>query len=521
MSSSSVNDIESIAENVSRFHELFKGYTASYGVYRLSGAVSDTGKREGDARTVHQELVSGDYREHLQGKHGIGVIPIMEDSRVHFAAIDIDVYPVDLWALAKRIRSLPLVITRSKSGGGHIWLFSREGVTAKVAQDYLARVAGQIGHGGCEIFPKQTKRVAGDTGNWINLPYFGDTRTCVIYITDADGNIGYADESLETFLAFSENNAKHVTEEQLRADYKQLDKSVARSGLDWEDGPPCLHKHVVEGEITTGERNEVFFDATVYLKRKYDDEREIIDILDRVNNSIPSSTGRLSIREIQATVKSAMKKDYHYRCDAKHLKRWCDRTECTKREYGVSTSRGDVDIEVRNVMIIKSDPVVYVFNIGGHMMHLGPADVTSQRSFGTGYAQATAMAESARTWSFIKNERFAKLMDGWLSNAEYIEPAIGSDTKDSVREALILFLEEYEDRKDNDVAFFRGRVIVRDNDRLFQVRHFKKFLQRDGYKLPASEVSRHLRALGCDEKVFRIDGRSKRAWYVDPEDLAR
>ena len=69
--------------------------------------------------------------------------------------------------------NLPLIPCSTKSGGVHLFLFTKEPVQAKLVRDKLQEWAGELGYANCEIFPKQIEIQAdrGDTGNFLNLPY--------------------------------------------------------------------------------------------------------------------------------------------------------------------------------------------------------------------------------------------------------------------------------------------------------------------------------------------------------------
>ena len=64
-------------------------------------------------------------QDHLDGKTGVGAIPINEENKCKFGALDIDVYPLDHAALIKKLKQnkVPCVVCRSKSGGAHVFFF--------------------------------------------------------------------------------------------------------------------------------------------------------------------------------------------------------------------------------------------------------------------------------------------------------------------------------------------------------------------------------------------------------------
>jgi hypothetical protein len=77
--------------------------------------------------------------DHLQGRHIIGVYPLLADERCHLLAIDFDegAWAEDVVAFAETCRAigLPAVLERSRSGdGAHAWFFFQGPVHAAVAR---------------------------------------------------------------------------------------------------------------------------------------------------------------------------------------------------------------------------------------------------------------------------------------------------------------------------------------------------------------------------------------------------
>src|SRR5450631_2205979 len=75
-----------------RFHELFRGCESAHGTYTISGGLRDDGKVEGRAVTLRNAVTDHLWKLHLEGKQGLGIIPIGEGDKCGFGAIDIDVY---------------------------------------------------------------------------------------------------------------------------------------------------------------------------------------------------------------------------------------------------------------------------------------------------------------------------------------------------------------------------------------------------------------------------------------------
>lgn len=170
-----------LSKVATRLLNLFAGLDRAHGSYTVSGPRNGKGKQEGEALTIKKPATLKHWEQHLRGDYGLGVIPIRDDGTCRFGAIDIDVYDgLDHAAIERKIKELglPLLLTLTKSGGAHLWLFCSEDVSAELVQERLMEWADLLGFEGPEIFPKQS-RLAGknDWGNWINMPYQGGDAT--------------------------------------------------------------------------------------------------------------------------------------------------------------------------------------------------------------------------------------------------------------------------------------------------------------------------------------------------------
>lgn len=212
------------------FRSLFSGYPDAYGDFRATGR-DQNGKVIGKATTITGKVTIDLYREHLAGKRCRGIIPLTEENECFFAAIDVDTKDengnpreVDAVAIAKRSDELklPFVVCRSKSDGAHVYAFFADPQPAEPVREWLASVAEQLGEGGAEIFPKQSARVKpDDIGNWINLPYFGNSRQAVL----PNGKT----LNLEEFIAYAEDRRQRLTSEAFE-NYRQAAAERKPSG---------------------------------------------------------------------------------------------------------------------------------------------------------------------------------------------------------------------------------------------------------------------------------------------------
>ena len=116
------------------------------------------------------------WQSHLRGEQGLALVPILAGDPCWWGCIDIDEYdanPLDIIARAEH-EKMPLVPTRSKSGGLRLWLFIDHGAAAKDVQVALRLYVRRLGlWDKTEVFPKQTVLLPDDTGSAVNIPYFG------------------------------------------------------------------------------------------------------------------------------------------------------------------------------------------------------------------------------------------------------------------------------------------------------------------------------------------------------------
>ncbi len=143
-------------------------------------------------------------REHLEGKHTIGVYPLLTDETCCFLAIDFDKesWTDDVTAFMETCRNLkiPAALERSRSGkGAHVWIFFSAPVLASKARklgSYLLTETmsrhHQLGMDSYDrLFPNQDTMPKGGFGNLIALPL--QKEAC------KQGNTLFLDQNLQPY----------------------------------------------------------------------------------------------------------------------------------------------------------------------------------------------------------------------------------------------------------------------------------------------------------------------------------
>ena len=351
---------EGIAE---RINKLFLGLVSAHGVYIYQR--KDGHKEVGKCNTIRESVTVEKWHDHIEGKIGIGIVPINEANEVNWCVIDIDIYPPNMPELFGKIENSPFVLCRSKSGGVHLFIFFMQPTSARDAREYLRNQVSVLGLGNSEIFPKQDEIVSsrGDVGNWLNMPYFGDTRKCYLFIDDKE-----VDLDIEDFLDYAES--KKVLIEELQKTGTKID--YEKSPL--KDGPPCLQTLSLQG-FPVGTRNVALFNLGVYAMKA--SPTNWVKLLESYNRAFFATP--LSSKETQVIIRSLDKKEYFYQCQAEPLCSFCNAKLCRTRKYGIA---GSTSMPIINsVTKVAGDTSIWFIDVEGGRLELTTEELYDNRRF--------------------------------------------------------------------------------------------------------------------------------------------
>ena len=328
-----------------RMLELFRGSDIAHGRSEVLEKTTAKGKRDSKSWIEKRPAGLHEWTQHLNGVAGIGIPPIDSRNLVRWGAVDVDVYDGNIEELNKRIQdmALPIVVCRSKSGGPHLYLFLSDWVPASLMIERLDSLAGSLGLGTSEIFPKQAMVAEGDYGSWINMPYFGGTK----FLRYAYNEEGKAIVSLTDFFAYVAKRT--ITPETLET---LVPPRQAADPL--PEGPPCLNTILLQG--VQDFRNITLANLAVYCKKAHPEtwERE----LDKYNRSFAEPLGS---REVEAIKKSYQKKDYKYQCNGQPLCNYCEASQCKLRKHGVGYQ--DMLPSNRSLSKLETNPPIWFIDI--------------------------------------------------------------------------------------------------------------------------------------------------------------
>ncbi len=332
-----------------RFFELFRGSDRTHGIYRLRpiDPPKPGEKCEGQALTVPGAATVDLWQRHLDGACGLGIVPATADGTCHWGAVDVDDYGLDLPAVARKVKAagLPLIVCRTKSGGAHLYLFLAEPAPSSLVRRKLQEWASALGWGASEIFPKQDAVDGDNAGSWVNMPYHAGDRSLRYAIDPDTGTALDASEFLDlTYDAAVTPEAlaewpivapPDVTTAQAPgrpSEPEWAPDPTVPDDADYPGHPPCLAA-ILRAGVRDGTRNEVLFNLALTYKKENAATAEA-----RAMEAARSFDPPMAEREARATIRSALKRPYHYRCRNAPLKSHCDRTTCLTRRLGVRNS---------------------------------------------------------------------------------------------------------------------------------------------------------------------------------------
>ena len=384
-----------------RFRQIFTGLERAHGCTYVDKKGADGLKVKGKSFVKTEIVTDKHWEDHLNGiEPSLGIIPINENNECKWGCIDIDVYAeFNHKKLINKIKSmdLPLMVFNSKSGGAHVFLFTKDFVPAKLMRDRLISISAVLGYGGAEVFPKQIElKSKDDTGNFLNLPYFNHKNT-VRYCFNSLGEA----VTLPDFL----QNIVEITPEQLQ------NLIIKRPSSEYDDGPPCLESLTRE-KLDDG-RDRVMFQFRVYARKKWPDSWT--DKLDEFNYKHFVNPFRHD--EISKFRKD--NKDYCFKCSEEPMCNHCDKQLCKTRKYGIGTQ--SMFPQLSDLQIVELDPKIFRLNVDGERVELKAEELQEQRLF-----VRACMNQIYKFPPTLKPKDYKDLVSSLMANPELVEAPSGA-----------------------------------------------------------------------------------------------
>jgi len=489
-----------------QFHLLFEGHPENYGLSELTGSVgARDGKIETENHCTHKPLTARIWEKHLNGERSIYVFPLRPDHTVRWAALDVDIYTDEdvLKDIYKKVSQykLPLIPCRSKSGGLHLYWFFSEPVLAATAIDRIRLIAAFIGQASCEVFPKHSELGSHEGsvvyGNGLNMPYVKNEMRYAYRPEDPS----YALSATE-FLDYAKELSS--TNETLNA-FMLPDIE----GEPWPDGPPCLNT-IFTDVLNTVHRNDLLFNLVLYFKKSNPDKVEAL--LTAANQKLAEP---LETPEVARVLKSATKKDYHYKCSQQPICRFCQRNKCGQRKFGRDKDHDLLDPNNKTLVKVNSSPPLWYITLEDQTIQLTSDELAIQSKF-----KLRVMESLLKVIPIVEAKEWESIKKLWLDNCTVIEVPEDATPLGQLKTVLWEYMTVA--NKERDALTTSGCWMDEEHDLLyFTVAKFQDYLKRRQFiALKPHEIITALRHnMGVKEQRLRVGLNQTRCWVLDTNKL--
>ena len=500
-----------------RLKDIFKGLESAYGQTKLTNELRADGKNEVRSFTIKKPVTDELWDNHLKGTEpALGIVPINEDNECRWGCIDIDTYPFDHLKLIKKIRekNFPLITFRSKSGGAHVFLFTKQFIPASLMRQKIQMMASDLGFAKAEIFPKQStiKADRGDVGNFLNMPYHGGDRT-TRYAIDDEGN----SLTIENFVTEYD---KYVQDELQLKNFFVVKKESKELKEDFPDGPPCLNTIIRNGPIIEGNgdiaasgRDNGLFNIGVYLRKAFPTDWE--DKLEDYNNE-KYIKPPLKSTDIIRIKKQLNEKKYDYKCKDKPICNFCDERLCYTKQYG----KGD---EVRmpaisNVRKYLSDPPIFFVTVDDQSIEVDGPTLHDPEKF-----SVACMTELGTPLLPVAKLVWRKMLATLMKNMDETEAPDDTKVDVQLKEMLTDFVSR-DGKKIEDVL--KRKPFTENGVSFFKFKDFWGYLIRSKSwpekTYPKNKTIRLLQDLfKAKVDVKKINDKSHKLWMVEKIEIEK
>jgi len=483
-----------------RFLDLFTGSRSAHGQADVLGEQRGA-KQQAKYEIIRQPLTVELVQDHLDGKLGVGSIPIDETNHCRFGALDIDDYHLDHVQLLAKIKrfKLPLILCRSKSGGAPLYLFMAESISCAEMRDRLAEFASVLGWGTCEIFPRQEeiKVERGDTGSCINLPYQNSKHT-TRYALRGDGS----SLLLEEFIELAETS--RITAKQL------VEIELGKKSDILPDGPPCCQQ-LTEHGIPEGGRNMTLLNIGIYYKQAAPNDWK--GLLEKHNQDYCSPP--LPAREVVSIQEQLNKKEYYYTCKQEPIHSHCNKSLCRSRKYGIGDA-GTFPV-LGGLTVVESEPPVWFIDVNGARLELSTKQLQMQVEF-----QRACMEQLYKMPARMKEADWRDAIDNLLADATRITVPEELTQKGLFMELLEVFCTS-RIAAHSPEELMTGKPWTEDGVTYFKLSSLQEFLKRNNFvQYTRGQITERLKEMnngGETSRTYRfVDNndqwKSVRVWHV-------
>ncbi|WOH82145.1 phage/plasmid primase, P4 family [Bradyrhizobium sp. BEA-2-5] len=241
-----------------RMMRLFPANKRSHAFIDYSGAKHRTNdfKLQVKYVTVRRPVTQSAWQQHLEHERHLSLGLANEEGLSAVSCVDVDAYGIDVAGIVNEVdrHKLPVIVTRSKSDGAHLFVFHDRPIPVSEATAVAEGIAWTLGLSDekVEYFPKPLSPDPEKLVKGLNMPYFGSEGAAV-------KRTG-AHMTLHEFLRLAERN---LTTAERRAAIVAAGTPKKRrpvQGKSREDAENKLNQYCEElSEAPSGTRNDLLY----------------------------------------------------------------------------------------------------------------------------------------------------------------------------------------------------------------------------------------------------------------------
>ena len=475
------------------FFKVFPGLIRAYGQFFITERKGP--KLDGYGKTIRENYVDTLWKEHLDGKTGLGVIPINENNKCKWGCLDVDDYSVDIEKISKQFVKKNLIVCRSKSGGAHIFIFTKNFVSASSMINKLKEIVKAFGFVKYDLRPQQTKLIDdNDCGSWLNMPYFGGESTdrYALY----DGQVLTPKHFIKWIEKFSLDSLESLD--------LTFIKKLNKSNEILPGGPPCLQDLLSKGALGEGSRNNGLFNIGVYLRKRFPEDWQ--EKLEEYNDDYIDPP--LRPREFTTVLESLDKKTYNYKCKDSPINSVCNKTKCITCEYGINDD-GTMPT-LNSITKILTNPPQYFLTLSEKK--IGP--LSSKQIYNFLDFKQVVFENLDMLLPKINDKLWTETVNDLMSRVIAVEAPKDSSNEGRLFDLLERFCTGSTSSTESE-DLLRGKAIIQDEITEFRINDFMEFLDRHRFKeFKLHEITAYLKNLGATHSGKKIKGKFTNTWSI-------
>jgi len=431
------------------FAKYFSGLERDYGFCNVENGKVDenSGKLKfdtGDYGWSKKSITEQDYEDHLTGKRAIGIQPCDDNGMVSFGAIDVDPenyrdFPLQKYLKVIEEKELPVIPIESKSKGLHLYVFTKEKVSATLIREFLSNLLFLFKlPAKTEIFPKQTQLGTNQnnektSGSFINLPYYKSTERRA-YRPDG------SQLDLKEFIKVVELNLQ--TKETLKdIGSKKINEIITGGPEEFNDGPPCLQmicKEIEEsGKKLKDERDRFLYNYMVFAKKKYPDnwEKKVLEAARKyIEYDDVWGDGK-----VKSKIKDWKNANKGFQCNEAPISSYCAKGTCIRRKFGVGNHRNTSWPELSGMIRINYKPdAEFMINVNLDSSKVKQIHAKNIKKISEMKEMRALIAEQTSIFPpIIKNAEYQVILNGLWATFENLNPVAGTNPIDMLKKYLI------------------------------------------------------------------------------------